>query len=42
MGAKHIAKAILSGVVFFLGFQFGQDLFTKVTTMTTTTTPAAS
>jgi hypothetical protein len=42
MGAKHALKAILTGVVFFLGFQFGQDAATKLMNMTTTSTPATS
>lgn len=41
MNLKHIAKAALGLTIVFLGFQFGRDLGTKLSTSAaTTSTPA--
>jgi hypothetical protein len=42
MNLMHIAKAALGVTIFFLGFQFGRDIATKVSTMSTTSTPATA
>jgi hypothetical protein len=41
MNIKHFAKAVLSLTTMFLGFQFGRDIATKISTMTTSATPAS-
>ena len=42
MNFKHIAKAALGLTVLFLGFQFGRDIATKISTSVSTTTPATA
>jgi hypothetical protein len=42
MTPKHVLKLSATILVLFLGFQFGRDIATKVSTSTTTSTPASS